>query len=241
MSSQAAQLVLDVPSPRGGGQAENCVSDSAGTSAGAALLDVLPPKFLTDEALAEQLKQGQADALTTLFQRYSPRLFGVARRVLRNEAEAEDVVQQVFLDVFRSIDQFEPCKGSFQTWILMFAYQRTLNRRRHLFANRAHVTQPLEEMDAASEMTLDRARELRLSVRNALCALKPHQRRTIEWIYFEGLTAEEVAARTGETVSMVRHNLYRGLEKLRQATGSGKGAGISKGKESGHGSGTSVL
>ena len=67
-----------------------------------------------------------------LFERHSGLLFGIARRILRNGAEAEDAVQQVFLDVFRSIHQFDPEKGEFKTWLLMFGYQRILNCRRAL-------------------------------------------------------------------------------------------------------------
>jgi RNA polymerase sigma-70 factor (ECF subfamily) len=65
--------------------------------------------------------EGESDALTVLFERHSPLVFRIARRILRNDAEAEDTVQQVFLDVFRSAEQFEPEKGSFRFWLLMFA------------------------------------------------------------------------------------------------------------------------
>src|ERR1700760_2624493 len=87
-------------------------------------------RWLSDESLAAHLQNGNSDALTLLFERHSPLVFGIARRILRNDAEAEDAVQQIFLDVFRSIHQFNSEKGKFRTWFLMFGYQRILNSRR---------------------------------------------------------------------------------------------------------------
>ncbi len=73
-------------------------------------LSALRQRLRSDEELALQLQQGDADALTVLFKRHSPLLFAIARRILRNDTEAEDTVQQIFLDVFRSIHQFDSGK-----------------------------------------------------------------------------------------------------------------------------------
>ena len=161
------------------------------------------------------------EALTVLFKRHSPLVFGISRRVLRNDAEAEDAVQQIFLDVFRSIHQFNPEKGNFKTWLLMFAYHRTFNCRRSQIANKFFETDPLEEglSDSQRPGRGRSATENSLLVGQVLRSLQPRQRRTIELVYYEGLTAEEVSVRTGESVRVVRHNLYRGLEKLRKAFG----------------------
>jgi RNA polymerase sigma-70 factor (ECF subfamily) len=166
------------------------------------------------------LQDGEADALTVLFERYSPLLFAIARRVLCNEAEAEDAVQQIFLDVFRSIQHFDPDKGEFKSWLLMFAYHRSFNRRRHLRAAGFFSTDSLEDElppMGAGEGNAYPTIDASILLRQVLGKLQPRQRRTIELTYFEGLTADEVAARTGETVRVVRHNLYRGLAKLRSA------------------------
>jgi RNA polymerase sigma-70 factor (ECF subfamily) len=173
----------------------------------------------SDEDLAEALLQGDPDALTVLFKRHSRIVFGIARRILRHDAEAEDCVQQIFIDVFRSIDQFDREKAPFKTWLLLFAYHRTLNRRRSLIAARAYSTESLE--DFMPELLtkgcgIEAQLHDRLLLQEALNNLQPRQQRTIELTYYEGLTAEEIATRTGETVRVVRHNLYRGLEKLRR-------------------------
>ncbi|WP_263373883.1 RNA polymerase sigma factor [Granulicella aggregans] len=186
------------------------------------LIGLVRQRFASDEELAEQLQSGDADALAILFKRHAPLLFGIARRILRNDAEAEDVVQQIFLDVFRSIRQFDSEKGRFKSWLLMFAYQRTFNSRRSQISNKFFVTDPFDDplVEAGQPGAPEFGRlpiENSILVEQVLSRLQPRQRRTIELIYREGLTAEEVSARTGESVRVVRHNLYRGLEKLRKS------------------------
>jgi RNA polymerase sigma-70 factor (ECF subfamily) len=197
-----------------------CDLPAAAAGGATSFLGHLQHRLSSDDALVERLQGGNADALTVLFERHSPRIFGIARRMLRNDAEAEDAVQQIFLDVFRSIHQFDQAKGDFKTWLYMFAYQRIFNCRRSLAANRFFETDSLD--DSLQELFVRPERgysvaEMSILVEQALNCLQPRQRRTIELIYYEGLTAEEVAVKTGETVRVVRHNLYRGLEKLRKA------------------------
>jgi RNA polymerase sigma-70 factor (ECF subfamily) len=188
----------------------------------ASFLDLIHQTLASDEELAEQLQSGNADALTVLFKRHSSLLFGIARRILKNDAEAEDAVQQIFLDVFRSIQQFDPKKGAFKNWLLMFGYHRTFNSRRSQISNKFFDTHSLEEgigrnVGPVAETWGCCPAENNILVEQVLSALQPRQRRTIELIYREGFTAEEVSIHTGESVRVVRHNLYRGLEKLRQA------------------------
>ena len=145
-------------------------------------------------------------------------MFGIARRILRHDAEAEDCVQQVFLDVFRSIDQFDRSKAPFKTWLLLFAYNRTQNRRRSLISAKVFDTESLDDFMPellAYTCAVEAQLHNKLLLKKALGNLEVRQQRTIELTYYEGLTAEEIAARTGETVRVVRHNLYRGLERLR--------------------------
>jgi RNA polymerase sigma-70 factor (ECF subfamily) len=223
MSSRMARLVFELLPARTGDFGPVCVADVP--AAALPLLSQLRQKLLSDEALVEHLQSGRADALTVLFERHSPLLFAIARRILRNRAEAEDAVQQIFLDIFRSIQQFDPKKGDFKTWLLMFGYQRILNCRRGLVSRRFFDTGPFDELLPASyaeRPTGYSPAEASVLVEQALSHLQARQRRTIELIYYEGLTADEVSLRTGETVRVVRHNLYRGLEKLRKALGGGE-------------------
>jgi len=223
MILRTVRLALD-SLPSGTGAFGDSIDDGPATipATELSLLSELRQRLLSDEALAENLQSGDADALTVLFERHGPRLLGVARRILRNNTEAEDAVQQIFLDIFRSIQQFDPEKGAFKTWLFMFGYHRIFNHRRSLAANRFFDTDSFDESLHGLPREPERSSSFSLAetavlIEQALRSLQPRQRRTIELVYYEGLTAEEVSVRTGETVRVVRHNLYRGLEKVRRA------------------------
>ena len=142
---------------------------------------------------------------------------------LRDDGEAEETVQRVFLDVFRAMNQFDSARGSFKTWLLQYAYHRTINRREHLQANHFYNREELDELAPAElfygggHLLCLPSQEVACLVEQVLALLEPHQRKVIELTYFEGLTAEEVAKVTGNSASSVRNNLYRGLSKLRNA------------------------
>ena len=175
---------------------------------------------LDDNELVTELLAGDYDALTILFQRYSALVFRIARRMLRDDGEAEETVQQVFLDMYRAVAQFNPKKGSFKLWLLHFAYHRSINRKQHLqsqqFYNRKDLDETGLSADSSSSLQLCSPEIVRL-VEELLATLKPAQRRTIELTFFHGFTAKEISLRTGESAPAVRHNLYRGLSNLRSA------------------------
>lgn len=176
---------------------------------------------LADEALAARLVAGEHQALAVLFERHGSLVYRIARRVLRNDGEAEEAVQQVFLDAYRAIANFDPQKGSFKVWLLQYAYTRTINRRTHLKSQRFYNWEALDT-DLAIMDRYDRRLQLTQLELGHLVAelfknLKPLQKRVIELTYFEGLTAEEISKITGETASKVRHALYRGMTQLRTA------------------------
>jgi RNA polymerase sigma-70 factor (ECF subfamily) len=180
-------------------------------------------RALSDIELGTALLNGCNDALAILFERYHRLVFHIARNIVKDDGEAEETVQQVFFDLFRAIKQFQPERGSFKTWLLQFAYHRSINRRQHLLSNGFYHAGELT--DALPAQVLDRTqRALPLEtvetthfISQILATLKPTQRRVIELTYFEGLTAEEIASKLGEKASNVRHSLYRGLSVLRHA------------------------
>jgi len=179
---------------------------------------------LNDEDLVAHLLAGRHDALTVLFERYSGIVFSIARRMLKDEGEAEETVQQVFLDMFRALGQFDPGKASYKTWLLQYAYHRAINRKHHLEAKGFYTLEELRDELLPSESYKGAGNTLRLAAPEVICLLEqllaqiqPRQRKTIELTFFDGLTAEEIALQTGETPTVVRHNLYRGLSKLRSA------------------------
>jgi RNA polymerase sigma-70 factor, ECF subfamily len=172
---------------------------------------------LTDEELTQQIAAGHQDAMAVLFDRYCRLVFDVAFRIVRDPAEAEDVVQNVFLDIFRAMASFDSRKGMLKVWLLQYAYHRALHRKRHLVSNHFYRW---ENLEAAIEVASSRRLwgELPEVVRlteQLLQNLKPRQRKVVELTYYEGLTAEEIAHRLGESPHAVRHHLQRGVATLR--------------------------
>jgi len=178
-------------------------------------------RSLTDEDLMAALRMGCNDALAVLFERHSALVFRIARAILHDDGEAEETVQRVFLDVFKAANQFNPDRGTFKTWLLQYAYHRSINRRQHLESNRFYNREELDDLASAElfygagHLLCLPPQEIVCLVEQVLATLEWRQRRVIELTYFEGLTAEEIARKTGDTASSVRHNLYRGLAKLR--------------------------
>src|SRR6202158_6574071 len=103
----------------------------------------------SDADLMDALRMGCNDALAVLFERHSALVFRIAGAILHDDGEAEETVQRVFLDVFRAVNQFNPDRGSFKTWLLQYAYHRSINRRQHLQANRFYSRDELDELTPA--------------------------------------------------------------------------------------------
>ena len=178
---------------------------------------------LTDEELMDCLRRGGHEALTVLFDRYHHLVFSIALRIVRDLGEAEEVVQTVFLDIFRTAANFDTRKGILKGWLLQFAHHGALHRKRHLVANHFYRWEELEavlESGASFALAGESPEVVRLA-EQMLGKLKPRQRAVLELTYYEGLTADEIAERLGESVHAVRHDLYRGLEALRTTFGNG--------------------
>ncbi len=174
---------------------------------------------VSDDELMQHVTAGRHEAITVLFDRYHRLVFSVALRIVRDPGEAEEVVQTVFLDIFRAAATFDPRKGMLKVWILQYAYHRALHRKRHLAANHFYHWEDLEAaIDLGSSRALSgEVPEIVRLAEEMLEKLKARQRAVIEMTYYEGLTAEEIAGRLGESVHVVRHDLHRGLAALRAA------------------------
>jgi RNA polymerase sigma-70 factor, ECF subfamily len=168
--------------------------------------------ILGDADLLARLVAGDHSALAVLFDRYHRLVFSVAVRILRDEGEAEDVVQTVFLNIFEGAINFDPLKGTLKVWLLQYAYHRALNKRRNLSAQGVYLW---DELDGANERGQTPALETIRVCEQMLAKLKPLQRQVIELTYFEGWTAQEIADLQHRAVSRVRNDLYRTLAKLR--------------------------
>ncbi len=176
----------------------------------------------TDEELMAHLRSGQHDALAIIVDRYQRLVWSVARRIVRDSGEAEDVVQIVFLDLFRKVELFDPQRGTLKVWLLQLAYTKAINRRYHLQRRRFYDQEEVEDDVVVFAMPPGRSRyglstgESSRLVREVMATLNPSQRTAVELISMEGLTFEELASRTAQTLSNAKHHYYRGMMKLRE-------------------------
>jgi RNA polymerase sigma-70 factor (ECF subfamily) len=176
---------------------------------------------LSDEGVMEQLRQGKADALPILFDRYYRLVLKIALRILRDVGEAEDLMQEVFLEIFKKAAQFDPARGSLKTWILQYAYHRSLSRRQYLALRNFYDQQQITELEVTESNSVVSWRgltfqEWRRVIEQGLATLNVRQRKTLELACFQGLLLSEIAERTKESLPNVRHHYYRGLEGLRK-------------------------
>lgn len=122
------------------------------------------------------------------------------------------------MNLYRTVAKFDAAKGTTKMWILRSVYQRSINRRRYLAIRNAYapdIDRGEREPANAADFSRMLPAECRQLVRQLLEELGDRQRNTLEWAYFEGLTMEEIAAKTGDSVGNVRHQYYRALAKLR--------------------------
>jgi RNA polymerase sigma-70 factor (ECF subfamily) len=171
-----------------------------------------------DTALIERIGRGDADALAVLYDRHAPRVLGLTTRILGDPDEAEDVLQEVFLHVWRNPGQFDETRGTATTWLLILARSRAIDRLRSLRRRGKDRQVPIEDHPIASGEDLEQgaanAQEGAV-VRRALAELPPDQRRALELAYFDGYTQSEIARMTGAPLGTVKTRLRQGMMKLR--------------------------
>lgn len=172
-----------------------------------------------DDELLAALRANAAEGFAAVFARYHKLVYATALRFLRDPAEAEEVMQTVFLEAFQKLPQFDPSRGTLKVWLLQFAYSRSMNRRNYLMVRRLHGDGYRNEpFDDGELWTSERTPQQESSclTHELLKELPEAQRATMEMVFFEGLTFGEIAERRGESFSAVRHHYYRGLTRLRE-------------------------
>ncbi len=174
---------------------------------------------LSDERIMAEIQAGNGDAFAVLFDRYHRLILVTALKIVRDVSEAEEVTQTVFLEIYRAARQFDPARGTLKVWLLQFAYHRSINRRNYLVLRQFYDQRDIQEAVAwegsgvtAPRLAIQEAAQL---VEEALGILNEPQRRTIQMVFFEGMTLKEVAEKTSESLSNVRNHYYRGLDRLR--------------------------
>lgn len=171
----------------------------------------------TDGELLARVAARDDSALGVLYDRYGGLAFGLAFRVLRDRGQAEDVVQEAFLSVWRRAATFDSGKGSARGWLMSIVHNAAIDRRRGRFR---HQQDEVDIEDHAwrladDDVWDDVSRTLdREQVRKALTEIPKEQRETLELAYFGGLTQAEIAEQTGEPLGTVKSRARLGLRRL---------------------------
>ena len=170
----------------------------------------------TDSDLIRRVGDQDDAALLALYDRYNRQAFGLAFRILGDASNAEEVVQDAFLSLWRNAKSFDTARGGVRTWLLTIVHNRSIDRIR---AARSRATGVDLEVADYAGMTTDPWDEVtdRLDgaqVRSAVADLPPDQRAAIEMAYFQGFTHHEIADRTGIPLGTIKGRLRLGLRKL---------------------------
>jgi len=179
------------------------------------LVNAPSPSTEDDTALLAQVQRGDEQAMAALFDRYSKIVYSVALRVLRDPAAAEDVLQEIFMQIWRNPTSFIATRGSLGGWLAVVSRNRSIDALR-----RKRPTEQVEEMALASNYNLaDEAERNSLmeKARGIIHLLPVEQRKTLEMAFFDGLTHSEIAEMTGDPLGTVKTRIRSGLTTLRKA------------------------
>jgi RNA polymerase sigma-70 factor (ECF subfamily) len=190
---------------------------------------VTPPASPASEDAAQliaRIAAGDRDAFGRFYDAFSQPALGVVRRVLRDQYAAEEVLQEVFWQVWREAAQYDPRRGSPAAWLLVRAKARAIDKLRSIRRREQTFVAPLDETVAPHEHGARDdpgvVAESRGIVESALAKLPAPQRRVVELAFFEGLTQTEIAARLGEPLGTVKTRARLALDRLRDVVRAGR-------------------
>jgi RNA polymerase sigma-70 factor (ECF subfamily) len=177
-----------------------------------------------DAALLRRMAAGDESALGALYDRWSGLVHSVVTRIVADAGDAEELVEETFLQAWRQAGRYEGTRGGVSTWLVVMARSRALDRVRLAGHRRAAAAEPLESAEAAGSHLADttpldaaEVAETRQIVHAALQKLPVDQRETLEMAYFKGMSQSEIAEATGQPLGTVKTRCRLGLMKLREA------------------------
>jgi len=174
---------------------------------------------LSDEALVLLAARSEQSALAELYDRFGRPAYGLALRVLRDEALAEDAVQDAFLALWRTASRFVPERGSASTWILTLVHRRSVDLVRREERRRADSLEAAPEQGGGGADEEAWLRLQRERVQDALRLLPDQQREALELAYYGGFTQSELAERLGQPLGTIKSRMFSGLSRLRELLG----------------------
>jgi RNA polymerase sigma-70 factor (ECF subfamily) len=175
----------------------------------------------TDVEVLRAIAGGDEQSLSTLYTRYKLILFSLILRIVHSQPEAEDVLQEVFLQVWRKASDFDEARGRPFTWLVTLARSRAIDRLRALDSRDRTATEAARDVpDSISDASDDAVKSEQAGiVRGALVQLPEEQRRILVLAYFEGLTQSEIAERLTTPLGTVKTRMRSGMIKLRELLG----------------------
>lgn len=179
------------------------------------VLNMPPPSTEDDAYLLDHVQKGDELAMAALFDRYSKVVYSVALRVLRDPSAAEDVLQEIFMQIWRNPESFIAAKGSFGGWLAVVSRNRSIDSLR-----RKRPTESVDEIAIASPYNLADEAERNSMMEKARVVihdLPMEQRKTLEMAFFDGLTHTEIAEMTGDPLGTVKTRIRSALLTLRKA------------------------
>lgn len=176
---------------------------------------------MPDAALLRQVADRRPEALGALYDRYSPTLLSLAKRILGSAADAEELLQEVFLHVWNHAGKYDAGRSSVSTWLTLVTRSRAIDRlRTRKVVERTHESSALADpREHASPEGVETVfiRERRERVRREMDGLPPEQRRVLEMAFYEGLSQSEIAAKADLPLGTVKTRTLLAMKKLRAA------------------------
>jgi RNA polymerase sigma-70 factor (ECF subfamily) len=173
-----------------------------------------------DRALVARVTEGDGAALEALYRRYGRPCYGLARRILADDQFAQDVVQEVFLAVWRDASRFDATRGGFSTWLLSMTHHKAVDavRREENLRKRRTTADGLETQESDAPKVEEEVWSLlrRSRVREALQTLPAPQREALTLAYFGGYTQREIAGLTSTPLGTVKTRMLAGMKRLRE-------------------------
>lgn len=178
--------------------------------------DNTAPRAESDWSLLERVVRKEESALAALYDRYSGLVFAEAMRILRDNGAAEEILQDIFYQVWRTAEKFDPARGSLPGWLMVVTRNRSISRLRRSSRN----DEELDQNAVSVSINLENAASQKQMIdrlKSVMSGMPDSQRQAIELAFFEGLTHSEIAAKTGEPLGTIKTRIRSALEVLRRS------------------------